>query len=62
LLVVNGVIKREIKVLEEFDQGDPDIVGVVITVADEGKNPRTLVIGGYAKGLFPRIQENPRRR
>src|SRR5208337_789882 len=62
LIVVNGVIKGEIKVLEEFDQSDPDVVGVVITVADEGKNPRTLVIGGDGTALFPRIQENSRRR
>ena len=62
LIVVNGVINGQIQVPEKFVQGDPDVVGVVITVADEGKSPRTFVIGGDGTALFPRIQENSPRR
>jgi hypothetical protein len=58
LIVVNGVIDRQIQVPEKSVQGDPNIVGVVITVAHEGKNTRTIVIGWDATAPFPRIQED----
>jgi hypothetical protein len=62
LIVVNGVIDRQIQLVEKSVQGDPNVVGVVITVANEGKNTRTFVIGGDGTALFPRIQENSPRR
>jgi hypothetical protein len=62
LIVVNGVINWQIQVLEELVQGDPDVVGVVITVTDEGKSPRTGFIGRDGTALLPRTQENARRR
>jgi hypothetical protein len=62
LIVVNGVINWHIKVLEDFVKGDPDVVGVVITVTDEGKSPRTGFIGRDGTALFPWIQEDSPRR
>jgi hypothetical protein len=62
LIVVNGVIDRQIQLAEKPVQGHSNVVSVVITVADEGKNTRTAVIGGDAAALFPWIQENFRRR
>jgi len=59
LIVVNGVINGQIQLLEKSVQGDPNVIGIVITVADEGKNTRTFVIGWDGTSLFPRIKENP---
>jgi hypothetical protein len=53
LIRVDGVIDRQFQFPEKSVQGDPDIVGVVIPVADEGKNARMIVIGWDATALFP---------
>jgi len=58
LIVVNGEVDREIQFSEQPVEGDPNIVGIVITVADEGKNTRTVVIGSDATALVPWIQED----
>jgi hypothetical protein len=58
LIVINGVIDRHIQLLEKSVQADPNVIGVVITVADEGKSTRTFVIGRDGTAVFPRIQEN----
>jgi hypothetical protein len=62
LIVANGVIDRQIQLQKKPVQGDPDVVGVVITVTDEGKGSRPFVIGEDSPALFPRIQENSPRR
>ena len=54
LIVVDGVIDAKIQLPEKPVQGDPNIIGVVITVADEGKDTSTVVIGWDSNGLFPR--------
>jgi hypothetical protein len=56
LIVVNGVIDRQIQLPEESVQGDPNIVGVVITVADESKRPRSIVIGREGDALSVRFK------
>jgi hypothetical protein len=61
LIVVDGVIDPQIQLSENSVQGNANIVGVVITVADEGKNTRTAVIGGEGTAAFSGIQENSSR-
>ena len=60
MVVVNGVIDGQIQLPEKSVQGDPNIVGVVITVADESQCSRSIVIGREDTALSMRFKENPR--
>jgi hypothetical protein len=60
LIVVNGVIDRQVQLPEESVQGDPNIVGVVITIADESQRSRSSVIGREGDALSLRFKKNSR--
>jgi len=58
LVVVNGVIDRQVQLAEEPVQGDPDVIGVVISVPNKGKRSRPVVVGREGPALFTRFEEN----
>src|SRR6516225_7430833 len=62
LVVVNGVIDRQIQLAKKSIQRYPNIVGVVIAVANESKDASTVVVGRDAAAHLPLTQEDLRRR
>ena len=58
LIVINGVIYRQVQLLEESVQGNPYVVGVVITVPNESKRARSIVIGREGGARSMRFKED----
>ena len=58
LIVVNGVINRQIQIVEKSVQGDPNVIGVVITVPNESKRAKSIVIGREGGARSMRFKED----
>ena len=61
LIVVDGVVDADIQLPEKPALGNKNIVGFVITIADQGKNSSAVFVSRNSNGLFPWTQENPTR-